>query len=66
MQLGYGGYGPPLDMKRGARVIEVTEDPFSVDAWIHEVDGTIITDKDLPLHHPSEVNEPPPLLLELI
>jgi hypothetical protein len=44
-------------MKRGARVIEVTEDPFSVGTWIHEVDGTIITDKDLPLHHPSEVNE---------
>jgi len=37
---GYGGYGPPPGWLRGARVIEITENPFTMTHWIRQEDGT--------------------------
>jgi hypothetical protein len=39
---GYGGYGPPANWLRGARVIELIEDPFQINTWIRQEDGTKI------------------------
>lgn len=41
---GYGGYGPK--MKNGARVIEVTFEPFKIVTWIREEDGNKVVDQD--------------------
>ncbi|KAM2983040.1 hypothetical protein FF2_009015 [Malus domestica] len=35
---GYGGYG---NWDRGARVVEITEQPFSVKSWIRMEDGSV-------------------------
>jgi hypothetical protein len=43
---GYGGYGPPHDWKRGARVIELVEEPFQINTWIRQEDGTQVLQND--------------------
>ena len=35
---GFGCYGPK-NLKHGARVFEVNQDPYSVKTWIREADG---------------------------
>ncbi|KAJ0042312.1 hypothetical protein Pint_17752 [Pistacia integerrima] len=35
---GYGGYG---NWARGARIVEITEDPFSIKSWIRMEDGDV-------------------------
>lgn len=35
---GYGGYG---NWPRGARIVEITEDPFSIKSWIRMEDGLV-------------------------
>lgn len=35
---GYGGYG---DWARGARILEITEKPFSLKSWIRMEDGAV-------------------------
>ncbi|MCO5560350.1 hypothetical protein L7F22_013963 [Adiantum nelumboides] len=45
---GYGGYGT---WARGARIIEVTEDPFCISSYIHLEDGSISGMFDIPLMH---------------
>eukprot|EP01104_Vermistella_antarctica_P008452 TRINITY_DN2114_c0_g1_i1.p1 TRINITY_DN2114_c0_g1~~TRINITY_DN2114_c0_g1_i1.p1 ORF type:complete len:179 (-),score=4.58 TRINITY_DN2114_c0_g1_i1:464-1000(-) len=39
---GYGGYGPPPGWLRGARVIEITESPFSIRTWLRMEDGSTV------------------------
>uniref|UniRef100_A0A0E0CCU7 Calcineurin-like phosphoesterase domain-containing protein n=1 Tax=Oryza meridionalis TaxID=40149 RepID=A0A0E0CCU7_9ORYZ len=41
---GYGGYG---NWPRGARVIEISEQPFSIQSWIRMEDGTTHSDISL-------------------
>ena len=36
---GYGCYGPSWPMKRGARVFEVTKDPYSIQTWVRADGG---------------------------
>lgn len=35
---GYGGYG---NWPRGARILEITEHPFSLKSWIRMEDGSV-------------------------
>lgn len=49
---GYGGYGPPLGWKRGARVLQLTENPFSLTHWIREQDGNVVPSTSQPTHPP--------------
>ena len=37
---GYGAYGPK-GMKNGARVFEVTRNPYGIRTWVRNVDGTV-------------------------
>ena len=37
---GYGSYGPS-NITHGARVFEVTKDPYSIETWVRQEDGTI-------------------------
>lgn len=37
---GFGGYGPK-NLKVGARIFEVTLDPYGIDTWVREDGGTI-------------------------
>lgn len=37
---GYACYGPE-NMQRGARVFEVTMEPYSIETWVRQEDGTI-------------------------
>lgn len=37
---GHGCYGPDA-LQRGARVFEVTLDPYSIDTWVRQEDGTV-------------------------
>lgn len=42
---GYGGYGPPWYMQRGARVIEFSvadDDSVTMDSWIREENGNTV------------------------
>lgn len=40
---GYGSYGPaPGFITRGARVFEMTKDPWNIDTWVREEDGTVV------------------------
>jgi len=36
---GYGCYGPSWPMKRGARVFEVTKNPWSIETWVRSEGG---------------------------
>ena len=36
---GFGCYG---NMKHGARVFEVTKEPYSIETWVREEDGTLL------------------------
>jgi hypothetical protein len=47
---GYGGYGPAFGVLRGARVIEVTENPFTIRTWITEETGRRV---EQPIHKPG-------------
>ena len=47
---GYGAYGPPDGIAKGARVIEITEEPFSYRTWVRNEYGEI---EDLPIHSPG-------------
>jgi len=47
---GYGAYGPPAGWLRGARVIEITENPFSIAMWIRQEDGSKVSQ---PFHVPG-------------
>lgn len=38
---GFGCYGPDF-FKRGARVFEVTQEPYGIDTWIREDGGNIM------------------------
>ncbi|CDW79475.1 ser thr phosphatase family superfamily protein [Stylonychia lemnae] len=38
---GYGGYGPK-NIQRGARIFEITLEPYSVKTWIREENGNIV------------------------
>lgn len=51
---GYGGYGPPPGWLRGARVIEITENPFTMTHWIRQEDGTKI---NLQVSHAPGTNQ---------
>jgi len=44
---GFGGYGPPANMQRGARVIQFSCDPnnFQWQTWIRQDDGSIATQR---------------------
>lgn len=42
---GYGCYGPIFPMSRGARVFEVTEEPFSIKTWVREESGDVKVEK---------------------
>ena len=46
---GHGGYGPPLGMKRGARILEFYANGHNVelDSWIREEDGYVIKQQPL-------------------
>jgi len=48
---GYGCYGPDK-MMRGARVFEVTQNPYSIKTWVRQEDGSIHTETDLPAGKP--------------
>src|SRR5690349_17783313 len=48
---GYGAYGPPPGWLRGARVLEIQENPFSIKTWIRQEDGTKVVSQ--PLHPPG-------------
>ncbi|ELR22873.1 Ser/Thr phosphatase family superfamily protein [Acanthamoeba castellanii str. Neff] len=50
---GYGGYGPPPGWLRGARVIEIHENPFKMVTWIRQEDGTVVPESSQPLHSPG-------------
>jgi hypothetical protein len=42
---GFGGYGPPPGMQRGARFIEFSSDAsgsITMNTWIRQEDGTVI------------------------
>lgn len=41
---GYGCYGPTYPSKPGARVFEVTEEPYTIETWIREAGGLKITE----------------------
>ncbi|KAH7372635.1 hypothetical protein KP509_17G014000 [Ceratopteris richardii] len=45
---GYGGYG---SWTRGARMIEVSEDPFTLRTYVLLEDGTVTSDLSLPILH---------------
>eukprot|EP00128_Syssomonas_multiformis_P008322 Colp12_sorted_trinity150504_noHs@31960 len=49
---GHGGYGPPAGWKRGARVLEITEQPFSIKTYIREEDGGLAAPQAL--HKPGD------------
>jgi len=49
---GYGAYGPPPGWLRGARVIELSQNPFRITSWIRQEDGTLVLDQ--PLHKPGD------------
>ena len=38
---GYGGYGPDK-FPRGARVFEVTREPYGIETWVREDGGAVI------------------------
>lgn len=38
---GYGCYGPTFPMMQGARVFEITKEPFSIKTWVREESGEI-------------------------
>jgi len=49
---GYGAYGPPPGWLRGARIIDIYENPYQVDFnSIVQQDGTIVTQ---PQHQPGD------------
>lgn len=50
---GYGGYGPPLGWKRGARILQLTESPFALTHWIREQDGDVVPSSAQPVHPPT-------------
>ncbi|KYR02318.1 hypothetical protein DLAC_11463 [Tieghemostelium lacteum] len=47
---GYGGYGPPVGWKHGARILEITANPFSINTYLRFDDGT--TDMNQVPHAP--------------
>lgn len=54
---GYGGYGPPADWLRGARVMNLSLDEMKshvahVDTWIRQEDGSVMS--KFPEHIPKE------------
>ncbi|EGC30599.1 hypothetical protein DICPUDRAFT_99492 [Dictyostelium purpureum] len=51
---GYGGYGPPAGWKHGARVLEITANPFSINTYLRFEDGTT---EIIPAVHPPQVKE---------
>lgn len=38
---GYGCYGPTFPMTQGARVFEITKEPFSIKTWVREESGEV-------------------------
>ena len=44
---GYGSYGP-YKFLRGARVFEITEDPYDIETWIRENGGFIVRQTEQP------------------
>jgi hypothetical protein len=38
---GFGSYGPAWPMQHGARVFEMTQEPWKMESWIREGDGQI-------------------------
>lgn len=42
---GYGGYGPPAGMQRGAKILEfsLVDDELKLDTWIRQEDGLTVT-----------------------
>lgn len=53
---GYGGYGPPPGWLRGARILQLTENPFSLTHWIREEDGETVPSTTQPIHPPVVSN----------
>jgi len=51
---GYGGYGPPKDWLRGARILEIQEEPFAIQTWLRLQDGSIVEKQ--PLHLPDPLS----------
>jgi len=50
---GYGGYGPPPGWLRGARILEITENPFQIKTWIRQEDGSVVSVQGQPVHFPG-------------
>ena len=50
---GYGSYGPPKNMQKGARVFEITQDPWLVEFWIRNEDGS--KEIQSKLHNPNPI-----------
>ncbi|KAF2076216.1 hypothetical protein CYY_002457 [Polysphondylium violaceum] len=48
---GYGGYGPPPSWKHGARVLEITANPFSISTYLRYEDGS--SETQAPYHLPQ-------------
>jgi len=48
---GYGSYGPSMRVAKGARVILITQDPFSIKTWIRNENGSIDIQ---PTHQPQD------------
>jgi len=49
---GYGGYGPPPGWLHGARILQLTEDPFTLTHWIREENGAVVQSSAQPVHPP--------------
>eukprot|EP01119_Soliformovum_irregulare_P021599 TRINITY_DN7224_c0_g1_i1.p1 TRINITY_DN7224_c0_g1~~TRINITY_DN7224_c0_g1_i1.p1 ORF type:complete len:360 (+),score=55.58 TRINITY_DN7224_c0_g1_i1:89-1081(+) len=48
---GYGGYGPPPGWLRGARILEISQNPFRITSWIRQEDGSRVDEQ--PIHLPG-------------
>jgi len=53
---GYGGYGPPTGWQRGARILQLHENPFGLTHWIREQDGNVVPSSVQPTHPPVVSN----------
>ena len=54
---GYGSYGPPDGMQRGARILEFSlrDDTIKFDSWIRQEDGSLDFQTE---SHQSNVTQP--------
>ncbi|CDW79940.1 UNKNOWN [Stylonychia lemnae] len=53
---GHGSYGP-LNMQQGARVFEITTNPYKISTWVRQEDGTIHKEVNTNSKPTSEVSQ---------